>query len=271
MLIVQDIEVAEHLLIADLGAAESHGLVENRQGVAHGSVRLEGNDVEGLVIDGNPLLSGDVPQVADDVRDADPVEIIGLAAGEDGREDLVLLGRRQDEDGVCRRFLEGLEEGVEGLGAEHMDLVHDIDAVAADLRRDVDLVDEHLDVIDAVVGGRVEFVDAVGTAFPEGDAGFAFAARLHIGGRMRAVDGLGEDTRRAGLADAARAAEQVRVRQLAPDDGVLQGLDDVVLADEGLEGVRPVFACGYDVLRHKRSSVNPSLQMYAYFCLTLPL
>ena len=151
---------------------------------------------------------------------------------------------------MCRRFLQGFQKGIECGLAEHVDLVHDVDAVPADLRRDVDLVDQELDVVDAVVGGGIEFMDAVGAAFPEGDAGFALAAGLHVRRRMGAVDGLGENTCRTGLADPAGSAEQVSMGQLPPDDGVLEGLDDVVLTDQGLKGVRPVFPRGNDILRH---------------------
>jgi hypothetical protein len=52
---------------------------------------------------------------------------------------------------------------------------------------------------------------------------------------MGAVDGLGENTRGTGLAHAAGPAEQIGMRQLAPDDGILQGLCDIVLPDKRLE------------------------------------
>jgi len=42
-----------------------------------------------------------------------------------------------------------------------VDLVYDIDAVAAYLGRNLDLVHEGFDVFDAVVGGCVHLVDAV--------------------------------------------------------------------------------------------------------------
>ena len=45
------------------------------------------------------------------------------------RDDLVFFGGRQDEDGVCGRLLERLEEGVEGGRREHVDLVDDEDQV----------------------------------------------------------------------------------------------------------------------------------------------
>ena len=84
----------------DFVPAESHRLVEDGERITHGPVRLHGYDMEGLVVDGNVFLLGDGPQVPDHVGYADPVEIIGLAAREDGRQYLVLLGRRKDENSV---------------------------------------------------------------------------------------------------------------------------------------------------------------------------
>ena len=116
--VVEDVEVADDVFVLHGGAAEGYRLVEDGQRVAHGPVGLHGDDVEGLVVDGHAFLDGDVAEVADDVGDGDAVEVVGLAAAQDRREDLVLLGRRQDEDGVCRRLLEGLEEGVERLSLQ---------------------------------------------------------------------------------------------------------------------------------------------------------
>ena len=253
--VVEDAEVLDHLVVGHFLAAEGDRLVEEGEGVAHRAVGLLGDDVHRVFAHRHALLRRDGLHVADHVGDADAVEVVGLAAGEDGGQDLVLLGGGQDEDGVCRGFLEGLEEGVEGLLRKHMHLVDDVDAVAADLGRDADLVGQGADVVDRVVGRGVELVDAVGTAFGEGTAGFALAARFKVGTGIAAVDGLGEDTGGARLADAARAAEQVGVGQLAPLDRVLERAGDIFLAQQRLEAARAVFPGRYDELFH-------SLQMY---------
>ena len=235
VVVTEHIEVLHHLVGLDVGAAESHRLVENRQGVTHGAVGLHGDDMQGLVIGRNPFPGGDIPEIADDVRHADAVEVVSLATGQYGRKNLMLLGRSQDEDGVCRGFFERLEEGVEGGRAEHMDLIDDEYAVAAGLRRNVYLFDKALDVFDRVVGGGVELMDAVGTPLRERPAAFALAAGLHVGARTGTVDGLCKNTRGAGLADSAGTAEKIGMRQLPPRNGVFKGLGDIVLADKGGE------------------------------------
>ena len=76
------------------------------------------------------------------------------------------------------------------------------------------------------------------------------AARL--GGRaLLAAQRLGQDARRAGLADAARAREQERVVHPVLRDGVRQRPRDVLLADQLREALRPVLA-RQDQIRHPR-------------------
>ena len=211
--------------------------------------------MHGILAHRDALLGRNVLQIADHVFDADAVEVIGLAAGEDGGQDLVLLGGGQDEDGMCRGLFERLEEGVEGCLREHVHLVDDIYAVAAHLRGNAHLVGQRADVVDRVVGGGVELVDAVGTAFRERAAGFTRSARFQVRSGVAAVDGLGEDAGGTGLAHAARAAEEVSVRELSPLDRVLERPGDVFLAQQRLEAVGAVFPGRYDELFH-------SLQMY---------
>ena len=158
----------------------------------------------------------------------------------------------KNEDCVRRRLFQGFKEGVECRLAEHVYLIHDEHAVLANLRGNVHLVYEHLDVVYAVVGGGVKLMDAVRTALLEGDAGFALAARLHVRARMGAVDSLCKDTCRTGFAHSARAAEQVSVCQLTAQNGVFERLGNVVLTYQGFEGIRTVFSCRYYILRHRR-------------------
>lgn len=116
-----------------------------------------------------------------------------------------------------------------------MNLIHDKNAVPAGLRRDIDLVYEGFDVLDRVIGGGVELVDAVGAAFAERYTGFALSARLHVRAGIGTVDGFGEDSGCAGFSHTPRAAEQICVRQLPPCNGIFEGLRDIVLADKGRE------------------------------------
>src|SRR5207244_6833958 len=87
------------------------------------------------------------------------------------------------------------------------------------------------DVGDAACGCRVD-LDQVQRAVLER----SLAQRARIVGvavlRVQAVDGAVQDARHAGLAGAARASEQVRVRGPAKAHRVAQGASDVFLADD---------------------------------------
>jgi len=60
-------------------------------------------------------------------------------------------------------------------------------------------------------------------------------AGLHVRSGLGAVDHLGEDAGRGGLADASGSAEKVCMGKLTPLDGVLQRACYVVLTNQRLE------------------------------------
>ena len=53
----------------------------------------------------------------------------------------------QDKDGVCRGFLKGFEEGVEGALGQHMHLIYDVYAVLPYLGRHLYLLHEGFDIL----------------------------------------------------------------------------------------------------------------------------
>ena len=250
IVVVEDVQVLDHLLVAHFLAAERHCLVEERERITHCPVGFLCDDVHGIFTHRNFLLGSDVLHVAHHVLNADAVEVVGLAAGKDGGEYLVFLGGGQDEDGMCRRFLKSLEESIEGRLRQHVHLVDDIYAVAAHLRRDAHLVGQCTDVVDRVVGCCVQLVYAVRTPFGERAAGLAFSARFELRPGIAAIDGLGEYPGRACLAHAARAAEEVCMCKLAALYRVLERACDVLLSQQRLEAVRTIFPGRYDELFH---------------------
>ncbi len=259
VLVIKNIEYALNILLADLRAAESHCLVEKGEGIAHCAIGLAGNQMQRLLIYAHSLLGGNPAEIAHHVSHTNAVEVIGLATGEYGRYDFVLLRGAENENRVCRRLLKGFEKSIESLLRKHVHLVYDIDAVLAHLRRNLHLFHQQLYVLHAVVGSGIELVDAVGAAFREGETALALAAWVHIGRRVGAVDGLCENSGSGGLAHSPRAAEKIGVRQLAPEDGILQRAGDIVLSDESLKGIGAIFAGRYYIIRHKSSVLsNPT-------------
>ena len=105
------------------------------------------------------FLLSHVLQVIHGVADGHPFKVVDLAAAENRRQDLMLLGGGEDEDDVCGWFFQCLQKGVEGRGGEHVHLVDDKHLVFAKLWWDAGLLHQRLDVLYGVVAGCVEFED----------------------------------------------------------------------------------------------------------------
>ena len=166
---------------------------------------------------------------------ANGVEVKALDSREDRSQDLLRVGGAHDEDHVARGFLERLEQRVKRCRREHVDLVDDVDLVAAADGRVVNAADDLLaDVVDTRTRGRVELehvrVLACGDelALLAGAVGQVTCAAL-------AHERLRQNARHGGLAGSARSAEEVRVAHLALENRALEGLDHVFLADDLFE------------------------------------
>jgi hypothetical protein len=119
-----------------------------------------------------------------------------------------------------------------------VDLIENVH-LGAPWRSERDLGDEVTDVVDLVVAGGVELVKVERTAVLDVDTALAGSARLAVPEAL-AVQRLGQDPRRARLAGAPRAAEEIGVAVSPFGDGRLERLRDVRLALDLGEGLRPV-------------------------------
>ncbi len=162
---VEYVQVGNDLLVGYVLSADSYALIQEGQGIPHGSVGFLGNDLKGILSYGNTFLHGDPGQMAGHSLYGDPVKIEYLAAGQNRRQDLVLFCSSQNKKCIGRRLFKGFEECIEGRLGQHVYLVYDIDAVFANLGRDPDLVNKFADVIHRIVGSRIEFMNGIGTAF----------------------------------------------------------------------------------------------------------
>ncbi len=159
---------------------------------------------------------------------------------------LVGIGGRQHELQVLRRLLQRLEQGAEGILRQLVRLVDHEHLEAADAGLVGRTLDQLARLVDAAIGRRVEF-DVVHVAVGI-DLGAGLALAAGLGGDTPrtvgpgAVQALGQDARHRGLADAARAGEQIGVVQSAAGQRVAQGTHDVLLPDHLAEAARPVLA-----------------------------
>ena len=151
-----------------------------------------------------------------------------------------------------RRFLEDLQQRVEGLARQSLRLVDDVDLLAALHRGGRRLLAQLARVLDTAVTRGVDLDDVEVGALADRHALRARAAGLG-GGALLAVDHLREDARRRGLAGAPRTAEQERVVQAVLADRAGEGAHDVVLPEHlgrRLRAVPPVQRLVLLLVRH---------------------
>ena len=96
------------------------------------------------------------------------------------------------------------------------------------------------DVFDAVVAGAINLDHIETVAGGNLAAVIAFAARRNRRS-FHAIERLGQNSRGRCLSDAARADEEVRVSEAVLRDRVFQRARDMVLPDQIIEGLGPVF------------------------------
>ncbi len=234
-----------HVLRRHSAGGVRDSLVEDRLGVAHRALGGARDHGQRLVLGLDPLELADARQVGLDQRGVDAPQIEALAARQDGDGDLADLGGREDELHVRRRFLQRLQQAVEGLVRQHVDLVDDVDLVAGRHRRVAHLLDDVANVVDAGVGGGVHLDDVDMPAFHDGAAVLAFLPE--VDGRLVDVGSLVVERARqnAGgrrLADAAHAGQHPGLGDAAGGERVGKRAHHRLLADEGGKILRPVFA-----------------------------
>ena len=227
---------------ADVARAEHGELLERGERVAHAAAGVAHYDLERLLVIGEALGATDLHQVVVHLVGGDGVEVEALHAREDRGEDLLRVGGAHDEDHVLRRLLEGLEQRVERRRREHVDLVDDVDLVAAAHRGVVDAGDDLLaDVVDAGAARGIQLVD-VGVLAGGDELALLAGAVGQVARALLAHEGLGDDARHGGLARAARPAEQVGVARAVLGHGALEGGDHVGLANYLLKRLWAILA-----------------------------
>lgn len=97
-----------------------------------------------------------------------------------------------------------------------MHFVDDVDLVFSGSRLESRTLDEVADMVDPVVGSRVDFDHVNHPAFEKGAAVFAFVAGASVRGERSAIDGLGKNAGDGGLPCSART-----VKKVSPDGAIL--------------------------------------------------
>ncbi len=111
-------------------AAQTPQLVESRQRVPRSSFSVTCDNLDCIRVDVDALALCNIREQLDKRRKRHPAKVKALSSGHDSGKHLVCFGSREHEDDVVGRFLECLEQCVEGLSRQHMDLVDDVDLLA---------------------------------------------------------------------------------------------------------------------------------------------
>jgi hypothetical protein len=143
----------------------------------------------------------------------------------------VELGGGQYKNQMFGRFFEYFKQRVECGSGQHMYFVDDINAFFYVDRRKNGFLPQGPDVVDAVVGGRVQLQDVQDVAVIYPKTARAFVAGVAVLW-LQAIDGFGQDFRARGLAGTARADEKVGVRQAARRHLRFERIGHMGLADD---------------------------------------
>ena len=215
-----------------------HELVEHRKRVAHRAAACTHRQAQHAGLGLDLLLFADLLEVRPHHLGRHQTERIMVRARADRADHLFGLGRGEDEHHMLRRLLHDLEQRIEPLLGHHMRLVEDEDLVAVARRREPRAFTQFARVVHTVVARGVDLhdVDRAGAAGRQVPAAFADAARLRRGA-FGAVDATRQDARRARLAAAARAREQICVRELVFVERAHERHGHLILPDNARERV----------------------------------
>ena len=171
---------------------------------------------------------------SNDGVERDAFEIIRLAAGHNGQRKLVGIGRCENELHVRWRFFQRLEQRVERLRGEHVDFVDDVDLELAAGGRVADRVPQFPNLFNTIIRCPIDLQHVERASLGDFLAVVALVARRDRG-PLHAIQRLGENAGRRRLADAARAHEEIGVRQTVLTNGVLQRGGDMLLPHHVVE------------------------------------
>jgi hypothetical protein len=133
-----------------------------------------------------------------------------------------------------------------------MNLIYYIYAIAAYLRGDPDLLGEGSNVIDRIVGSRIQFVNAVRTVLVKRKAGFAAVAGFAGIRNILAIYSLGKYPGTGGLPDATGAAKEIGMPQVIVLNGIPERCGDGSLTHHIGKTCRSVLSCRYYKFIHMR-------------------
>ena len=253
---IQCAQHGAHIGSQHLAFTESDGLVGQAHGVAHRAIGGATQKPQRIVLERHVLGSQHVGQVLDHPLRRHVLQGELQAARQHGDRQLLRVGGGEQKFHMGRRLFQGLQQGVEGTGGEHVHFVDQIDLEAPAARRVLHVVEQLTGVFDLGAAGRVHFDQIDETPFVDFPTYRAGAARGGADAGL-AVQALGDNPRNGGLAHTAGTGEQVGVVQALAVQGVDQGFEHMGLADHFAERARTPFTCK-NLITHGKPSCEES-------------
>ena len=224
-----------------LGASDE--LVEEREGVTYRATACAHDERQHSRLHRDLLGLAQLREVVEHLRWRNESERVVVGATADRTDDLLGLGRREDELDMIRRLLDQFEQRVETLRSHHVRLVEDENLVAISGRGERGTLTQVASIIHSVVasGVNLDHIERATTVARELDAARALSAR-GVGRTLSAVEAAGQDARACRLAAAARAAEEIRVIDPVGAQRRAERIRHLRLTDQLGERLRPITA-----------------------------
>ena len=238
--------------------------IENAQGIPHAALSCAGDHHQCPVGNNGSALVGCFLQPSGNFRCGQAAEIKTLAAAQNGLGKLLRLSSGQDEYHMGRWLFQCFQKRVECGGRQHMDFVHNIYFIPAELGRIFDRITQVAHFIHTVVAGGVDFNDIQAFLVIHPKAVAAFAARVAIDG-MFAVDRFGKNLGSGGFAGSAGTAEQICMGNTVMHNLIPQGFNNSLLPDNVREILWPPLAVQSTVWHDSDSSLAEIQQFTELF------
>jgi hypothetical protein len=197
---------------SEVGASDTKNLIQNGKAIPETSFCRSRQKSQHRRMEGESLRLGDLLKTGIDFRNGQEAESKVLATGKDGIRNLVRFCCGQNENGMGRRFLEGLEKGVEGRCRQHVDFIDDNDLGSSGKGTVSQAFPDRPDVLHAGVRGSVHFEHIRGLPFGNIETG-----RTGKAGRGRwsvdTIDGFGEYPGNSGFPDPSVSRKEIGLRQ----------------------------------------------------------
>ena len=210
---IRDTELGNSVGIRDtFGSRARDDLAQNRHAVAHAALARACHERKCLGVRSHSFTFAHLCQVLLQQSNRHKAKRVVMSARPDGRQNLVRLGRRENESHMRRWFLDEFEQRVEARIRNHVGFVDDENLVPRCHRREHRTLTQLASVLDLAVRGRIELddIDGAGTVGREVEAALAHTAGIGSGALL-AVERTGDDAGSRRLATTARTGEEVGV------------------------------------------------------------